>query len=221
MIPIGYLYKTVAQKPEWLKAQPVTDIYSLSRCVSDDFADYINYWKHNGYWLFDSPQIIEDIAKNEDINLSGMTLFYYEAYEYEFDEESKAWSDFAPEPSFTTNVQVPRNKQLEGFDVTSFMVHTSPECSPLSCNSLATSVAVNEHCLFGTFAEAKVALESGLFDNSEPGPFRIFAVYTLKTDSENHANPAEHYGRGTASPLGRRAGAAGQLPSRYDCLGAK
>lgn len=190
MIPVGFMYKKVAKRPDWLKAEAVTDIYSLSHCVSDDFADYINYWKHNGYWLFDSPQIIEEIAKNEGISLSGMTLFYYEAYEYEFDEESKAWAGFTPEPSFVTDVRVPQNKQLEGFDVTSFMVHTSPECSPLSCNSLATNIPVNEHCLFHTFEQAKDALESGLFDDSEPGPFRIFAVYSLTSRSENHAKPA-------------------------------
>jgi hypothetical protein len=178
MIPVGYMYKKVAQKPDWLKAEAVADVYSLSNCVSDDFADYINYWKHNGYWLFDSPFVIEEIARKEGISLLGATLFYYEVYEQEFHEESRKWSDFAPESSFATNVQVPLNKYLEGFDVTTFMVHTSPECSPLSCNSLATTIPVNEHCLFRTFAEAKEALEGGLFNGSEAGPYRIFAVYT-------------------------------------------
>ena len=181
MVPVGYLYKKVVARPDWLKADDVIDICSLSGCISEDFADYINYWKHNGYWLFDTPKIIEDIAKNEGIDLSGTVLFYFEAYEYEyeFDEDSKEWTAFTPEPSFVTDVQEPLSKHLEGFDVTTFTVHTSPECSPLSCNSLATTIPVNEHCLFNTFEEAKEALEGGLFKNSEPGPYRIFAVYTL------------------------------------------
>lgn len=58
MIPVGYLYKKVGLRPDWIKADGVRDIYSLSRCVSEDFTDYINYWKHNGYWLFDSPEIM-------------------------------------------------------------------------------------------------------------------------------------------------------------------
>ena len=182
MLPIGYLYKKVAARPDWLKAEGVSDIYSLSSCISEDFADYINYWKHNGYWLFNSPEVIEDIEKQENIDLSGMTLFYYEAYEYEFDEDSREWSVFTPEPSFATDVQPPKNKRLEGFDVVTFTAHTSPECSPLSCNSLATSIPVNHHCLFNTFAEAKVSLEAGRFRNSEPGPYRIVAVYTLGSD---------------------------------------
>jgi hypothetical protein len=32
---------------------------------------------------------------------------------------------------------------------------------------------------FKTFAEAKEALEAGIFENSEHGPYRIFAVYTV------------------------------------------
>lgn len=90
MIPAGCLYKKVAIKPDWLKAETVLDVYSLSNCISDDFADYINYWKHNGYWLFNAPEVIEEVAVNEGIDLSGMTLFYYEVYEYEFDDDSEA-----------------------------------------------------------------------------------------------------------------------------------
>ena len=154
-------------------------ICSLSSCTSEDFADYIKYWKHNGYWLFNSPQAIEDIAKRENVDLSGATLFYYEAYEYEFDKDSKEWSAFTPEPSFVTDVQVPIDKHLEGFDVTTFASGTAPECSPLSCNSLAKTIPVNRHCLLNDFATAKTSLEEGLFQHSEPGPFRIVAVYTL------------------------------------------
>jgi hypothetical protein len=60
------------------------DIFSVSGCISRDFADYIDYWKHNGYWLFDSPEIIKSLAKENSIQLEGTSLFYYEAYEMEF-----------------------------------------------------------------------------------------------------------------------------------------
>ncbi|MES2820977.1 MAG: hypothetical protein V4812_18535 [Pseudomonadota bacterium] len=180
MVPVGYMYKNVALKPDWLMAEDVVDIYSLSSCVSEDFADYINYWKHNGYWLFNSPLTIEEIAQEHNIDISGATIFYYEVYGQEFDADTESWSNFATEPSFLTDVEIPEKKILEGFDVTTFTVHTSPECSPLSCNSLAATIAVNEHCLFRTFTEAKDALENGYFTDSEPGPFRIFSVYTVK-----------------------------------------
>jgi hypothetical protein len=50
----------VVKKPHWLKATDVDDLYSVSSCFSEDFTDYINYWKHNGYWFFDSPEIIKE-----------------------------------------------------------------------------------------------------------------------------------------------------------------
>lgn len=178
MIPIGYMYKTVAARTDWLEASAIADIFSLSGCISEDFADYIQYWQHNGYWLFDEPATIENIAKSAKIDLSGMTLFYYEAYEEEYDETAGEWMTFTPEPSFKTDVRVPADKHLEGFDVVEYSCHTNPGCSPLSCNSLAEELAVNRHCLFDSFEAAKDALDRGLFVNCEPGPYRIIAVYT-------------------------------------------
>lgn len=49
MIPVGYMYKKVVIKPEWLQATNAVDVYSLSNCISHNFANYINYWQHNGY----------------------------------------------------------------------------------------------------------------------------------------------------------------------------
>lgn len=180
MIPAGYMAKQIATRPDWLKADRVTDIYSVSNCVSDDFADYINYWKHNGYWFFDSPETIQELAKEKSLDLTNTKLFYYEVHELEYSEKEKAWKPFGPEPSFNTQIIFPVTRQLEGFDVVTFYVHTSPECSPLSCNSLASEVETNEHCLLPTFEKAKQLLDEGKFDNSEPGPYRIFAVYSVQ-----------------------------------------
>ncbi len=177
MIPVGYMAKHVYKTPDWLKALQVSDIYSVSSCVSRDFAEYIKYWKHNGYWFFDSPKIIESIAEENSIPLEGTSLFYYEAYETEFDGES--WHPYAPEPSFPTNPVPPPRKQLEGFDVVTFYARTSPECSPLSCNSLARELRTNAHCLFPSFDEAETSINNGAFSRCEPGPYRIFSVYSV------------------------------------------
>lgn len=178
MIPIGYMYKIVVSGPDWLNAPDVDNIYSVSACISDNFDDYINYWEHNGFWLFDSPRIIEDLAKKAKIDLSGMTLFYYEAYEYEFEKKTGKWSGFDAFPDFVTKVQAPAKKHLKGFDVVEFGLHSDPGCSPLSCNSLAEGLPVNRVCLFDSFEQAKNALERGQFEHAEPGPYRIIAVYT-------------------------------------------
>ena len=179
MIPAGYMAKRVINKSDWLKASGVEDIYSMSGCVSNYFVDYIKLWKHNGYWLFDSPNAIELIAQEQSIDLAGTTMFYYEVYEKEFDEAKQQWCQFERDPSFGTDVRLPDRKSLKGYDLVTFAAQTNPGCSPLSCNSLANEIQTNSHCLLPNFDMAKHLVESGKFKDSEPGPYRIFAVYTV------------------------------------------
>jgi hypothetical protein len=177
MIPAGYIYKTVAPAPDGEGTS--RDVYSVSGCISRFFADYVPYWRHNGYWLFDSPETLRALAAENAIDLSGHTLFYYEVFEHQYEAASARWLPFGPEPSFPTSVQRPQATHLEGYDVVTFSAQRSPECSPISCNSLAARVAVNDHCLFDSFEEARRSIEEGVFAASEPGPFRVFAVYTV------------------------------------------
>jgi hypothetical protein len=179
MIPAGYMAKHVSIRPDWLKAGHVVDIYSVSDCISEDFADYINFWKHNGYWLFDSPEAIFEVAKENSIDLTNARLFYYEVYELEYDEHHHSWEPFALENSFKTLIVEPDTKQLEGYDIMTFYANVNPECSPLSCNDLAAEIETNEHCLLSSFEKAKQLLEEGKIKHCEPGPYRIFAVNSV------------------------------------------
>lgn len=147
MVPLGYMAKRVAKKPDWLKNSQVEDICSVSNCMSDDFCDYIDYWKHNGYWLFDSPQVIKTLAKENDIDLSETTMFYYEAYELQASEGEPIWEKFYPDKYFSTHVILPNVRMLMGYDIVSFSSGTAPECSYLSCNNMAEAIQVNRHCL--------------------------------------------------------------------------
>ena len=177
MVPAGYMAKRVVTRPDWLGAASVSSIYSVSGCIAENFADYINFWKHNGYWFFDSPEIIIDIGRESEIDLAGTVLFFYEVHDLQFD--SGEWKHFEPEGSFGTNVSAPEEKVLEGYDVVTFYVQASPECSPLSCNGLAAEVQTNTRCLLQSFEQARTLLEDGTFNDSEPGPYRIFAVYSV------------------------------------------
>jgi hypothetical protein len=179
MVPAGYMAKKVVRRPDWIKSARVEDVYSVSGCISENFDDYIKYWRHNGHWFFDSPQIIESVAREHEIDLRECRVFFYEVFEEEFNDENRRWEPFKPDGGFETSVAIPARKQLEGYDVVTFSVHTSPECSPLSCNNLAETIKTNQHCLFASFEEAKAHIEANRFDNSEPGPFRIFAVYSV------------------------------------------
>jgi len=169
--------KVVSARPEWLKADVVWDVYSVANCMSHDFCDYIPLWKHNGYWLFDSPDVIREVAKAAAGDLSNTALFYYEVYEQQFDERTNKWLAFEPDSSFATCVVVPDGKHLMGYDVVTFLAQTNAEHSPLSCNGLAESISVNQHCLLDYFDDAKRLIEGEAFEKSEPGPYRIFAVY--------------------------------------------
>ena len=175
MKPAGYMAKTV-QSPVGFHAEGVRDVYSVSGCVNSNFADHIQFWKHNGFWRFDSPEIIERLAQENQIQLKATTLFYYEVHEMEFD--GKNWLAYQPDASFPTNVVVPSQKILEGFDVVTFSTHNAPECSPLSCNGMADEIPTNEHCLLHSFDEAYSNIAAGAFNQAEPGPYRIFAVYS-------------------------------------------
>jgi hypothetical protein len=180
MIPLGYMAKFVFADAAWRANAPrVEDCYAVSGCLSDNFSDYVGFWRHNGYWLFDSPAVLHALARAEGIDLTGTTLFYYEAYERQYDEDSGGWETFGPEPSLATKVEAPAVSCVEGFDVVGYTPWSGPTCSPLSCNGLMESLSVNKHCLFDRLELAVRALESGAFDKSEPGPFRVVAVHTL------------------------------------------
>jgi hypothetical protein len=128
--------------------------------------------------LFDSPGVIQDLARQHSIDVTKTTLFFYEAYERQFAPDRGGWVGFEPERAFATDVLLPAVRTLEGYDVVTFSAGTSAECSPLSCNSLARDVPTNAHCLLDSLDRARQLLGSGAFTNAEPGPYRIFAVYS-------------------------------------------
>ncbi len=196
MIPMGYMAKRVVPLPEVMKFPGVKDIYSVSNCVNDDFFNYTDSWRHNGYWVFDRPEIIVELSKENQVDLAVTTLFFYEVYEQEFvydvGRKCGVWRKTSPDRHGTpVNVKVPDSKRLEGFDIVTVWVENSPdmEHSPLSCNGIAEDVSVNEHCLIETLEAAKAAIDEGMFHGGEPGALRIVAVYTVEWPAEAGGAP--------------------------------
>lgn len=176
MISVGYMAKTIVEKPGWLKAPAVRRICSVSGCISKNFTDFIRHWRHNERGFFDSMNIIVELAAEEGIDLSGMQFFHYEEYERQYDEKRKQWEGLRELEAAVLPVA---GRQLVGYDVVTFSQQAMPECSPLSCNGLAETIGVNDSCLLPSLEVARDLLEAGAFDHSEPGPFRVFSVYTL------------------------------------------
>jgi hypothetical protein len=183
MIELGYMAKHIILRPEWLDVPKVRDIYAVSNCNSHDFSDYINYWKHNGFWFFDSPMLIREIATENDIDLSDTSLLYYRGHAQQFDADRDAWTNYPADADIAdiaASVVPPSNESLLGYDIVTYSMQNSHECSPLSCNHMATDVRVNEHCLIESLDYAIDRLQNGIFNDSEPGPYRIIAVNAVK-----------------------------------------
>ena len=178
MIPAGYMYKRIASRPEWLNCKRVTKIYAVSICISKDFTNYIPYWKHNQYWFFNSPRDMDAILREEKIS-DELELLFYEMYEKEFEAMEQVWQEITAEESFGYQVILPSQKDILGFDIVSYSMGTSHECSPLSCNNLCQEAQVNQFCLLDDFEEA-IKLTGLLKEKkAEPGPYRIIAVYRI------------------------------------------
>lgn len=178
MQPLGYLFKKIPKSPETLSSTNVTEIYSVSSCISKNFTDYVKYWTHNGFWLFDTPDLMKSIIEKENLNLSEYKLFYYEAFEKEFVISTKTWNTFNPDEGLKTEVVLPPCKHLEGFDIVTY-AGGAPGCSPLSCNGFAVDINCNQYCLIETLEEAIHVLDVAKDGFGEPGPYRIIAVYSV------------------------------------------
>lgn len=185
MIPLGYQAKRVLDRPEWLDVEGVRDIYSVSGCMSDDFCDYVSHWRHNGYWFFNSPADIKSLASEVSINLDDHVLVFYCGYEKQYNAELGRWTSFEAIAEFPTQIIEPKQSELMGYDVVTYWAQNAPEHSPLSCNHMAGEIPVNEHCLVDTAETLVELLESGQFDKSEPGPYRVIEVHRVAWNSLN------------------------------------
>jgi hypothetical protein len=177
MIPLGYMAKVIGeQMPEWLGAQNVIDVYSVSECVNDDLIEETFEAPRNGYGFYNSPNDIATIARSTSINPVTAVLFYYEAHELDFEE--RTWEPFDLPDPISVRIEIPADKTLEGFDIVTWIDGPNSH-SPLSCNAIAEDIPTNAHCLLNTLEEAQHYLNAGAFKDGEPGPYRVYAVYTV------------------------------------------
>jgi hypothetical protein len=182
MVPAGYTLKRVAMRPEWLDAPHVQRICSASTCISKDFAEFTPFWRHNDFWLFDSPAAIRRLVAEHHIEVAGTQLFYFEAYELErlFNGDTAAgdWAPLKLSGAFPPNVEPPQGPtRLLGYDVVTW--GDVLECSPLSCNGMASELPTNANCLFDTLEAARTAIDENRFHGCEPGIYRILAVHEV------------------------------------------
>jgi hypothetical protein len=173
MIPvlIGYFPKRTERQPDWLKAPNVEEICSVSDCVSSGPEDWIEAWRHNEMWVFDTPELAWSIvppAEREAFDLYAYFLF------------PVRFTDGKREPFVIPPVSPqPLSGDFErlGYDVVSRSTDACWEHSPLSCNHMAEEIAVNRHCLIDDAETALRLPEEFEKRHCEPGPYLIVEVW--------------------------------------------
>jgi hypothetical protein len=173
-ILIGYFPKKTKLIPEWLKAGNVEMVCSASTCISEEPEGWINHWKHNECFLYNTIGDARSILdKLNDKN--GYDIYAFKKYPIRLENGSSA-EEIIPSVSVE-----PLNENFEflGYDAVSMSMSPIFECSPLSCNRGAETMKVNKYCLFETFEKALSGAVEFSKGNWEPGPYYIVEVYRL------------------------------------------
>jgi hypothetical protein len=189
MLAAGYLLKRVVPPPGWLDNGPshIKDVSSVADCVNDNVVDVQEAWQHNSFGLANTPNILKSLAAEKGLDTEGAVLFYYTAYERELPSDgwtfdASEWRARTPAPSSSVPDAVEHPSEDEttllGYDVVVFEDYLSH--SPLSCNSVANELPVNEHCLLDDLEGAVRAIDTGAFGGGcEEGVYTVFSVHRV------------------------------------------
>jgi len=156
-----------------MDAHGVSEICSVSECVSPGAPGWVDRWLYNELgWFNRISDAMSVIPSGEE---AEYRLFAYRIHAEVFTPGGRVPleipEDVRPEP-------IAAGFQRLGFDCAnkSMASVSGLECSPLSCNALATELAANESCLFVAFSEAVAAAERFAAEQPEPGHFYIVEV---------------------------------------------
>lgn len=171
---IGYFPKQGVATPDWLQAQGVMEVCSVSECISPGPEGWINRWAHNEMWAFDDDQAAWAVVPGGSSN-AAFRMFAYKLFPVQFvggEQRPFVIPPLAVRP-------LPDGYRLLGCDVVSRSCGSTFECSPLSCNHAAEKEKVNRYCLVEDPAEAfrLAALFSRAEEGYEPGPYFIVEVW--------------------------------------------
>lgn len=178
---VGYFAKPTMKRPDWLKAPQVEEICSASNCMSRADWDWINEWKHNACWLYDSSDLAREVLPSDKRDACDVYAYRLFPVRY-FKGQRQSWS-FPAVNAFPLSADFERL----GVDLFSRSFENIAECaplfehSPLSCNNLAAEVPTNRYCLLDSpeqaFAQVPTLEAPGKPARGEPGPYHIVEVW--------------------------------------------
>lgn len=170
LIFAGYFPKKIEPAVDAMGLPGVSEIWSVSNCISKGPEGWIQRWLHNDYGAYDTEELAASVIP-EDAR-AAFVILAYQLWQEEFDEVGTRPIGIAQHLS---PVQIgPRYRSI-GFDVVSASCGQF-ECSPLSCNGGAKQYGVNPRCLFRTLEEALSAARTFARGGWEPGPYRVVEV---------------------------------------------
>lgn len=168
---IGYFPKRATETPEWLHGCAINEVCSVSGCISEDPEGWIDHWRHNDCWVFDTPALAWSVVHIDD--RPNFRLYAYQMYPVRFDHGQA----IAIELPDLNVAPLPPSFQRLGYDIVSRSCDSTFECSPLSCNKMAEQYAVNRYCLIDDEADAvQIAIEFSVSE-PEPGPYSLIEVW--------------------------------------------
>ncbi len=175
---IGYFAMRRISPSECVNTPQVAEICTVSDCIGRTDWDWINEWRHNAAWVFDSPELAWSVVPQQLRESCDMYAFCLFPVHYEFGSRSSAAiPDVKPVPMDTSFTKL-------GYDLASSSTGNGFEHSPLSCNGLADTVPTNRYCLLDTaeeaFALAPTLEMPGQPPRGEPGPYFIVEVWRQK-----------------------------------------
>jgi hypothetical protein len=167
---VGFFPKRTQPAPTEFNSGNILEIASVAECISSGPEGWIQHWKHNPMGFFDTQKLASQVIENDPEE--------YDLYAYRvFPVRCKGGET---ESISITNApgDVPEAYRFLGYDIVTKSQADFFECSPLSCNYLASDYEVNQFCLIDDLEVAAQALvdicQSG---KAEPGPYYLFAVY--------------------------------------------
>jgi hypothetical protein len=175
---VGYFPKITAQRKDlktdkgeiWLKNEIVEEICSVSDCISKAPEGWIDKWKHNDLWFYDTEAAaLEIISKDKE----KYDLFAYKLYPLKFNHGT----------ANTIEIKSNAAENLKSYNLVGYDAVQKTEgvadfgCSPLSCNNACEKYIVNKYCLFDNLDYAYQSCLKIEQENWEPGPYYLFEVY--------------------------------------------
>ena len=173
MIDAGFFAKRIEPKPEFLKAPGVREICSVSGCISSGPEKWIELWLHNDLgWFNRIADAGRVIPGGEEAHYR---LFAYRLYPEVFTRTGRVPLVIPPN---VAPEAISGDFRRLGFDSANKSMESvlGLECSPLSCNSMADELAVNEFCLFAELSAAIAAAERFAAEQPEPGDYYVVEV---------------------------------------------